>query len=115
MNDDKWGDLKIKIADKFSDLKEVTDSEEREDDVGNKIKSKIETLEFLSPLGELRIIRTSRPKIIDKKSHYHKGAGAAKVEYVLSEDEKHHEIKVMVKEDTGAWKELELPAEKISF
>ena len=100
MNDEKWGDLKIKLNDKFKDVKESKETEDREDDVGHNITSTIETLEFTSPLGELKIVRTSRPKIIDKKSHYHKGAGVAKVEYILSEDEMHHEMKVYKKEDT---------------
>jgi hypothetical protein len=115
MNDEKWGDLKIKLNETFSDVKETKDKEAREDDVGHKIESTIETLEFTSPMGELKVVRTSRPKILDKKSHFHKGAGAAKVEYILSEDEMHHEIKIFKKDDTGEWQLMELPAEKLSF
>ncbi|MDD3679010.1 MAG: hypothetical protein PHT36_02065 [Patescibacteria group bacterium] len=115
MNNEKWGDLKIKIEDNFKDLVILKENEERKDDVGNTIKTDIETLEFTSPLGKIRIVRTSRPKIIEKKSHYHKGAGAAKIEYVLSEDEMHHEINIFKINDTGEWELLELPAEKFSF
>lgn len=115
MNDEKWGDLKIKLSDNFKDVKGSIETESREDDVGHEIKSKIETLEFTSPMGELRVVRTSRPKIVDKKTHFHKGAGAAKVEYVLSEGEMHHQIEVFKKDDMGEWVEMELPAEKLSF
>lgn len=115
MNDEKWGELKTKLEDNFGEIKRTTGEESREDDVGNEIKSKTETLEFNSPMGEIRIKRTSRPKIIDKKSHYHKGAGAAKVEYVLSEEETHHQIDIFKKDDTGEWAPMDLPAEKISF
>lgn len=115
MNDEKWYDLKTKIQDKFKDHVESVDYEEKEDGIGNIIKTKIETLEFMSPLGEMQIIRKSRPKILDKKSHYHKGAGAAKVEYILSKEEMHHQIEIFKKDDTGEWVALELPPEKISF
>lgn len=115
MNDEKWGDLKIKIKDNFNDVKENIETESREDDVGKKINSTIETLEFTSPLGKLKIIRTTRPKIIDKKSHFHKGAGAANVEYILSEDEMHHSIEIYKKNETNDWELMELPAEKLSF
>jgi hypothetical protein len=115
MNDEKWGDLKIKLEDNFGDLTVTKENLERQDDIGNTIKSTEETLEFTSPLGKLRVVRTSRPKIVDKISHYHKGAGAAKVEYVLSEDEMHHEIRVFKKGSNEEWEPLELPAENLSF
>jgi hypothetical protein len=116
MTDDKWIDLKIKLKEKFGEVVETTLDDSGEDDMGHKIPAKIETLEFDSPLGHLKIARTTRPKIIDKKTHYHKGAGGAQVEYILSEDEFSHKIEVTkLDETTGEWKPLDLPTESFSF
>jgi hypothetical protein len=116
MNDDKWIDLKIKLREKFGKIKESIEEEASEDDVGHQIPIKIERLEFDSPLGHLRMERTTRPKILDKKSHYHKGAGGAQVEYVLSEDEFSHKLDVYkLDEVTGDWQPLDVPEESLSF
>jgi hypothetical protein len=116
MTDEKWIDLKVKLKEKFGDVVESTRDDTGEDDMGHRIPAKIETLEFDSPLGHLRISRTTRPKIIDKKTYYHKGAGGAQVEYILSEDEYSHKIDVSKLDDiTGEYKPLELPPETFSF
>lgn len=116
MTDDKWIDLKIKLKDKFGDVKETTTNETGEDDRGQQIPAKIETLEFKSPLGSLRITRTTRPKIIDKKTYYHKGAGGAQVEYVLSDDEYTHKLEVFkLDEASGEYKALSVPDDSLSF
>lgn len=115
MNDEKWGDLKIKLNDKFNDVTSDIRTEDREDDVGNVITSTIETLVFTSPLGKLKLERTTRPKIIDRKTHYHKGAGVGKVEYITSDDETTSHIDVYKKDAAGEWEIMELPAESISF
>lgn len=116
MNDDKWLELKIKLKDKFGEIKESTRDESSEDDMGNTIPTKVEEVEFDSPLGHLRIARTTRPKVLDKKTHYHKGAGGAQVEYVLSEDEFSHKLEVFKKDEvTGDWQPFEVPADKLSF
>ncbi|MDD3480848.1 MAG: hypothetical protein PHW75_01295 [Patescibacteria group bacterium] len=117
MNDEKWHDLKERAKEKFSDLEVTEEIETREDDTGKKITTKIEKLQFTSPLGELRVERATRPKILDKKTHYHHGAGGqqADIEYVLSEDEEVHKITIFKKNETGEWEEMDLPAERISF
>jgi hypothetical protein len=116
MTDEKWIDLRVKLKEKFGEVLESTEEDNGEDDMGHQIPSKIETLEFDSPLGHLRIARTTRPKIIDKKTYYHKGAGEAQVEYILSEDEFSHKIDVTkLDEVTGEWKPLDLPEDSLQF
>jgi hypothetical protein len=115
MNNDNWFDLKEKLINRFGEINETTHKEEREDDVGHRIVTTIETLEFNSPLGKLKIERLSRPKILDKISHYHKGAGVAKVELVLSDDEVSHRLSVYKLDDAGDWQPLDLPAERLTF
>jgi hypothetical protein len=115
MTDEKWFDLKEKIKEKFGDYKESAEDTSREDDTGNKIPERTERIEFTSPLGEIRLERISHPKIIDKKAHYHKGSGGAKVEFILSPDEVTHKLNAYKKDEAGEWRTLEIPAENLSF
>jgi hypothetical protein len=115
MSDEKWIDLKQKIKEKFGDFESHVEDTSREDDIGNKIPETTETVEFNSPLGELRLVRVSHPKIVDKKAHYHKGSGGAKVEFILSPDEMTHKLTIYKRDDMGEWRPLEVPAENLSF
>lgn len=117
MNDEKWDDLKENLREKFPDLKEKTEDASREDDMGNLVEGKKEIFEFKSELGEIRIERLTRPRIIDKKSHYNRTAmGKAQIEYILDPEEKTHKITVYKKDDiTGNWQPMELPTERLSF
>jgi len=63
----------------------------------------------------MKIIRKSRPKIIDKKSHYHKATGAAKIEYITSKEEFHYQLEIFKKDDTGDWVLIDLPPQKNIF
>jgi len=118
MNDEKWGNLKDTLAEKFSDLSEKIEDATTEDDLGHKIEGKKEILEFTSPdLGELRIERLTRPRILDKKSHYNRTTmGKAQVEYVLDPEEKTYKITVYKKDEfSEGWQPMELPTERLSF
>jgi hypothetical protein len=116
MTDEKWIDLKVKLKEKFGGYEESITDEGGEDDMGHQIPAKVETLEFDSPLGHLRIARTTKPKILDKKTYYHKGAGGAQVEYILSNDEFTYRITVTkLDEVTGEWAALDLPADSFSL
>jgi hypothetical protein len=115
MNDERWGDLKEKLHNRFGEVIEEKRTEDHEDDVGHVTSIVFETLELNSELGHLKIERVTRPKILDKVAHYHKGAGVAKVEYVVSETEKSYKINVYKKDEAGEWQPLDLPAERLSF
>jgi hypothetical protein len=115
MNDDKWLDLKVKLREKFGDVEETVEKESGEDDMGQSVPTTTETLQFDSPLGRLKMIRTTRPKILDKKTHYHKGAGGAQVEFILSDDEMTHKLEVFkLDEVTGDFLPLDIPADNFS-
>ena len=115
MNDEKWTDLKERLKNQFGDVKVTTEDTSREDDVGNIIPEKTEMLEFESPLGLLKIVRVSHPKILDKKSHYHKGSGGAKIEYILSDSEMTHKTNFLRRDDYGEWRPLEIDTDKLVF
>lgn len=115
MNDERWQDLKDKIEQRFGEFKTEKREEILEDDLGNKVPQKVEGLVFDSPLGKLKIERTTHRKILDRKAHYHKGAGGADIEFVVSEDENTNKIAVFKKDEFGDWQAFDLPPEKISF
>lgn len=116
MNDERWQELKDKIELKFGTFESEKDNTFLEDDLGHKVPQTVESLIFKSPLGEIKIERTKHPKIIDRKSHYHKGAGGSDIEFVVSEDEHSYRVAVYKKDEvTGEWTTLDLPPEKMSF
>lgn len=117
MNNEQWSDLKEKIRTKGIEISEKTEDATSFDDLGNKIPAKKEVLEFSTEMGKIKIERTSRPKILDKKAHYHKGTGGqAKLEYVLSPDEISHKVEVFRRdEDLDEWRPLDIPTERLSF
>lgn len=117
MNDEQWGDLKEKIRAKSIEITEKSEDATTFDDLENKIPGKKEILEFETEMGKIKIERTSRPKILDKKAHYHKGTGGqAKLEYILSPDETSHKVEVFKwDEDLGEWSPLDIPTERLSF
>lgn len=116
MNDERWQELKDKVDQRFGGFELETSEDYLEDDLGQKIPQKTESMVFESPLGKIRINRTAHPKIIDRKSHYHKGAGGSDIEYVVSEDEMSYKIVVFKKDEvTGDWEPFDLPPEKMSF
>lgn len=116
MNDERWQELKDKIEQRFGNFETKITDDFLEDDLGHKIPQKNERLIFSSPLGKIMIERVSHPKIIDRISHYHKGAGGSDIEYKVSEDEATHKISVYKNDEvTGEWEVFDLPPEKISF
>lgn len=115
MNDEKWIDLKGTIKEKAIEFKEYKEDISREDDLGHRVPTTKEALEFEVEAGTFKLERTTRPVILDKKTHYHKGAGGADIEYVLSNDEFTHKISVYKKDDYGDWQLVDIPTERLSF
>jgi hypothetical protein len=115
MNDEKWQDLKEKISTRFGNLEIEVEKSEMQDDLGHSLPVTTESLIFDSPLGEIKISRESHAKIVDKKAHYHKGAGGADIEFVVDDTEKSNRLTVYKRDHLGNWELFELPPEKFNF
>ncbi len=110
MNDEKWLDIIDLIDQKF----EVIDKTRQDNPIGDdldpeKTTETVESVIFNGPLGKMKVERTIRPVIIDKKSHYSKRMGdRARVEYEFSETEKTYKFLVYkwdeIKND---WQEMD--------
>lgn len=110
MTDEKWQNIISLIKDKFKVEKEETAEEEIDKDQENKpILEKKETIIFQGPLGRIKLERTTKPLILDKKTKYSQriGGGVA-VTYIYSETEKVHKFKVYrYNEDDNSWAEID--------
>lgn len=117
MVDEKWHDLVSNIEEQFGIEERLEEEDNLEDDLGNVVKGKKEIVIFRNPLGKVKLERTVRPIITDKKMHYHKGTGGtAKVEFVVSESETSQKLKAFVfNEAENDWKELEVSGDNITF
>lgn len=78
MNDEKWEDAMIKIKENFQLEEELTEDHPEIE------RGIIETVIFDSPMGRIKLVRTTTPKVLDKKTFYSSRAGsdmAVKYEY----------------------------------
>lgn len=104
MTDERWEEVKNIIKDKFQILDERVEELPKEKGLGT-----IEIIEFINPLGKMKLERTSQPLVIDKKTLGSRRVGSfTKVEYVYSDTERVHKFKAFLWDDrTNDWKELE--------
>ena len=117
MKTEKWYEIKEQIKERFEVLKEETEKDNIEDDTGKVYEGEREILIFNGLQGKMKLERVTHPLIIDKKMHYHKGAGGtAKVEYVVSSEDTSSKLNAYVwDEQVNDWKELELPGGTVRF
>lgn len=108
MTDDRWEQFIETAQDKFEDVG-VT-AEKWEQDYGDQPASGMDNVvEFSLPTSgdRYKVVRENRPVILDKKQHYsHRAGDTARTEYVLSETELSHKIKVYKENDYGDWEEI---------
>jgi hypothetical protein len=82
MTDDKWSDVLAKIREDFS-VEEEFDGE-----VENIPGATFSGIVFFTPAAKMKVTRTKRPRVIDKKTSYsNRVGGQVHVDYVYSETE----------------------------
>ncbi len=103
MTDERWIEIKALIEDKFEILHSSV--EETGEDGGT-----VEIIEFVSPMGKIRLERTNRPLVIDKKVIGSKRIGSEhKVHFVYSDTEKVHTFKAYRwNDESNSWIEMEM-------
>lgn len=102
MTDEKWQELKGQIKDSFEVLDERL--EDLVDDPGS-----VETIEFVGPLGRMRLVRISRPLVISERAIGARRIGSHKtVQREYSPDEKVQTLKAYKFDEASAeWIEIE--------
>lgn len=82
MKDEQWQEIVEKIKNQF----EV--EEEFEGDLDNLPDASFAGIVFFAPEAKLKITRTKRPVVLDKKTHFaNRGGSNVKVDYIYSNDE----------------------------
>ena len=110
MNDDKWGDLVEKIRDKFGIKKEYSEailimSGGEETEAGKK-----EIVEFDDASCKMKLERTVKPVVLEKKFLYHRKKQGATAEYKFSKDEFTYHVDGYIWDETlSNWQKIETP------
>jgi len=99
MIDERWEEILDKIETTF----DVVDHTHTKDGV-----EKIESIIFDGPVGKVKLIRITRPAIIDKKiiGAHRKSKSKAQYEYIYSDTEKVSRVSAF-KEVNGQWEDIE--------
>ncbi|MFA5270414.1 MAG: hypothetical protein WC400_02285 [Patescibacteria group bacterium] len=99
MKDEKWGEVLDRILTNFK----VLSREQTKEDV-----SEIETLIFEAPIGKIKLVRTVRPAVLDKKitGAHRRGKSSAQYEYIYSPDEK-VSVLAAYREINGEWEPID--------
>lgn len=112
MTDEQWENLIYKIEEKFGIInREEEDIVVDELSTGEKIKGKLERIEFSGPLGKMKLEREIRPRVEDKKTLYSRRIGGKTTEdYVYSKEETVSKVKAYKwNERSNEWVEIEVP------
>lgn len=110
MNDERWQNIISRVKDKFKIEDEGSEEKEiNKDKDGKPILEKIESIVFDGPLGRIKLERTTKPLVIDKKTKYSQRIGGeVSVDYVYSDTEKIHKFKVYrYDEENFLWAEID--------
>jgi len=112
MQDDKWEQLKEELKRKFTVEDEGTEDLIVETEQGPRKQGTLEFLVFESPVGKVKLVRESKPVVLDKKFIYsHRAGQAARTEYELSETEFSHKLRAYKwSEADDDWKEMDASA-----
>ena len=103
MDDERWEELVNQIERKLKIL-------EKKSLTGQDGRTKIEQIVFAGPEGKMKLERSTKPLVLDKKVHYSKRIGSAPaVEYVYSPTEKVQRVQLYKwSEKDQDWEEIRL-------
>ncbi len=108
MTDERWEQFEEDAKKRFTDV--VIKDETWSDDRGDEIQTGTQNVvEFSLPgtTDRYRVVRENRPLVLDKKLHYsHRQGDTARTEYILSDTELSHKLRVYKEDDYGDWQEI---------
>ena len=100
MKNEKWDALCERLESQYPELNRYREKLEGEH-AGSQ-----EVLEFLGPVGQMRVVRVSKPMVESVDHHYsHRQGDTAKDKYNFSDTELTHKVHVY-KEVDGEWEEM---------
>ncbi|MEZ4180625.1 MAG: hypothetical protein R3B41_03920 [Candidatus Doudnabacteria bacterium] len=110
MQDERWQQFVELAKSQFEEVEVWTEDLVYQTEDGPQIQGTVDILEFEKSNGDrFRLERENRPVVLDKKMHFAKRASdTAQTEYVLSDSEYSHKIKVYQEDMSGEWEEVTL-------
>lgn len=108
MIDEKWLDLKDSIKEKSDILEDKTEDLMIDVDKGQEKLGTVDVLICQTPMGKIKLERTNKPVVLDKKVQYHRRKEGSKIEYIYSNTEWTHRL------DAYKWNEQDNDWEKIN-
>ncbi|NQT49249.1 hypothetical protein HQ571_00990 [Candidatus Kuenenbacteria bacterium] len=94
MQDDKWHDILDRVKEQFEIQMQETEPH------SNIERGQVETVIFESPIGRIKLVRTTTPRVLDKKTIYSARAGSdMNVQYEYSKTEYVHDLKIFKWDD----------------
>lgn len=105
MNDQRWEEVLRRLDRQFGNL----EFDESEDEETHAVS---ESVTWQSPAGRMKLVRTTRPLVVDKKTHYsNRAGGGTHVEYVYSKTESTSRIRLFRwSEPQNDWEEIDAGA-----
>ncbi len=114
MNDERWNSIlgQLKDSNAITIVDEGVEDLSEEDGLGT-----VAFVEFEGPMGHMRLEHTTRPLILDRKTHGSKRIGShTDVQYVYSDTEVTQKFAVYKYDDAADdWQELKIEAGDMSF
>lgn len=108
MTDDRWQALVDQAQKNFENVSYETEDLLVETEDGLVKQGTKDVLEFQNDIGQFRIIREIKPKVLEKKMHYsHQQGKGAQAEYVFSDTETVKQVRFFMLDDLDEWKEID--------
>lgn len=109
MNNEKWEETKELVKKNFKSVKNYKQDLLHTNENGQEVVGVQEILEFENPAGRFKLVRESKPMVLEKKELFSNRAGqSAQVQYKFSETEFSHKLKVFKEVDFDEWEEMTL-------
>lgn len=100
MTNERWEEFVETAKQRFEDVELHTED-------GDEENVTIDVLTFSMSNQNFKVERENRPVVLDKKQFYsHRQGDTARTEYVLSDSEFSHKIKVYKENTYGDWEEI---------
>jgi hypothetical protein len=112
MDDNRWEDLILELNRKFKVEEERFEDLIMQTQDGPVKQGQAEVLIFETPMGKIKLVRESKPIVLDKKEHYsHQQGKTARIEYKFSDSEFSHKMKAYKwSDDEDDWVEMNAEA-----
>jgi hypothetical protein len=108
MTDERWETLIKQAKSTFEDVNLRTEDLVVETADGLTKQGTQDILEFSNDMGVFKVIRENKPVVLDKKMHFsHRQGDSASAEYVLSDTEFTHKVRIFGLNDEDEWEELD--------